>query len=160
MQWGETWNLYLVMIVSRSIARSNYNYNTLTNSAENPTKLYKERLLPVKSKPLPFYKLFFDRKRLSPRIPSIKKWYPFQTHKSLKQKVFLTCHSHKSTLSISSFWQFSRPKWQIIRTLNFNTLSQKNIPVSGGAYPSRPLQGVHFLCPPPSPPPETGTSVS
>ena len=58
------------------------------------------------SKPLPFYKLFFDRKRFSPRIPSIKKWYPFQTHKSLKQKVFLTCHSHKIHAQLALFDNF------------------------------------------------------
>ena len=54
---------------------------------------------------------------------------------------------------LMSFWYSSTRK---SLPLNFNTLSQKNIPVSGGAYPFRPLQGVHFL----SPFQETGNSVS
>lgn len=61
---------------------------------------------PLNPEPLPFYKLFFDRKRFSPRIPSIKKWYPFQTHKSVKQKVFLTCHSHKIHSQLALFNNF------------------------------------------------------
>ena len=88
-------------------------------------------------------------------------------NKSLKQKVFSTFHSHKIDWLIALFDifpdqndRFSEPfiysSTRKSLPLNFNTLSQKNISVSGGAYPFRPLHGVHFL----SPFQETGNSVS
>ena len=65
----------LWLIVSRSIARTNYNYKTLTNSWDTQQSFIWRGSFP-KSKPFPLYKLFFDRKRYSPRLPSIKKMVP------------------------------------------------------------------------------------